>query len=447
MLDLFTYDPIVLCLLAGLVAISAGFIAALSVKRYELAIFLVVLSPWISALFVPNAPENLTGSNPTIGSYIRFALLILMGNVGIITVFRQKLKQNQFMPFQFVLLGTFLALTLMSTGYSIDQRHTFIRSAFFILFFCFLLGLSSWLRNEYQLQKTINAIFWALFFCLVMNIIAMPLFPNRVWWFMAENRFQGLWSQPNEMGAFCMVFYPVLAWKYEASTASKKRLIVLCAIATLILHFLTGSRTTLISAALGMITWFLITKRPGKLVIFSTGLMVATVVFFLLRPPGFMREGYEKVAEFTGRTEIWTAAVTLAIEKPILGYGYEVGGKIFEDQRFYNREISQWSGNPKSSLHNGYLSVFIGLGIVGFLLFYFTLFIPFIRRQGLLKTEYKAFWVTILVMSIVTNLTESFISGPTNIGSSVLWIAWVMVGKMLISDGKTFQQDAVILKS
>jgi len=206
MIDLFVHDPIVLCLLAGLVVISAGFIATFSVKRYELAIFLVVLSPWIPALFIPNTPGNLTGSNSNIGSYIRVALLILMGTVGIITVFKRKLKQNQFMPLQFVLLGTFLALTLMSTGYSIDQRHTFIRSASFILFFCFLLGLSSWLRNEYQFKKTINAIFWALFFCLVMNIIAIPLFPHRVWWFMAENRFQGLWSQPNEMGAFCMVF-------------------------------------------------------------------------------------------------------------------------------------------------------------------------------------------------------------------------------------------------
>jgi len=175
--------------------------------------------------------------------------------------------------------------------------------------------------------------------------------------------------------------------------------------------------------------------------------MAAAVIFFLFRPPSFMREGYEKVTEFTGRTEIWTAAVTLAIEKPILGYGYEVDGKIFADQRFYNREISQWRGNPKASLHNGYLSAIIGLGIVGFLLLYFTLFAPFIHRHGHLKGEYKAFWVTILVMCIVTNLTESFITGPTNIGSLILWIAWVIVGKMSIIDGKAFQQDAVLLKS
>ncbi|MGC1424021.1 MAG: O-antigen ligase family protein [Terracidiphilus sp.] len=76
-------------------------------------------------------------------------------------------------------------------------------------------------------------------------------------------------------------------------------------------------------------------------------------------------QGHQASSSFvtlSGRTVVWTAAVRQFQQYPLLGVGGGVGGKtvISHIGNLYLEEMS--------SLHNGFLEVLTGLGIIGFLL-------------------------------------------------------------------------------
>ena len=429
------HDMMVLALLAVIALLIAFWIVVLCLKHYELAIFLVVLSPWISAIFVPNTLTFVDDSGGTIGSYLRISLFMLMGVVGVIKYFQERAVDLEPIPVHFILLGAFALFALLSTAYSIDQKFTFIRAATFMPLLGFLLGLNRWLRDRDHLNKLMNTIFWAFCFCLLINIIAMPLFPDRVWWISDRGRFMGLWSQPNQFGGFCMISYPAFYWKISNTNSRTKWFLAFLVLCMACLHVLTGSRTTLIASALGTCIWLLVLRKPIKFVLMIFGMTFLVILALALKPPNLTRgQGFESISTFTGRTQIWSAAATLAKERLLLGYGYGVSGKIFEDPRFYNPKLEFWSGTARLSLHNGYLSIVISLGLLGSLLLYLLLFLPFYRGRKDIEDQYKALMLTVIFMAFLTNFLESVIGGSSGLISLVLWILWVVAGKIPVID-------------
>jgi O-antigen ligase len=424
-------DTLTIILLGANALLIATAIIFFSLRHFELAIFLIVLSPWISAAFVPNTGILAEGQGPNLGSYARIGLLIVLGFVGIVKTWTLRSENPGPFPKQFWLFSSFLILALFSTAYSIDKQYTFIRSVGFVAFFFFLLGLNAWLTNVERLERVLNVIFFALAFCLIVNVVALAAFPGSVWNALSTNRFQGLWGHPNAMGSFCMILYPIFLWKLSRSNAQTKWLITLLILCTAFLHILTGSRTTLLASAVGVcLALFILGKR---LAVFFLGVtLIASALMLLhLQPSNLNRQSSQGLTGLTGRTEIWKAALTLSKEKPILGYGYAVAGKIFEDPRFNDSELGLWTGSARVSLHNGYLSAIIGLGYVGFFLFYLSLFIPFVRSLNVhLSGEQKAVGLSILLMCLLTNLTESAIVGPSSLGALILWIMWTAFGRL-----------------
>ncbi|MGE5399297.1 MAG: O-antigen ligase family protein [Ignavibacteriales bacterium] len=424
MQDLYYILGIVIVLIAG------AAVAWVTVKKFELAVFFIALSPWISAIFFTNTPSFDYEADAGIGSYLRVGLILLMGAIGIFKYIKMLPVNQGRVPVHFMLLGIFLLLAVASTGYSIDQNFTFIRSISFIAIAGFLLGLDSWLEGQEQFDKALNVLFYFVAFCTIVNIIAMAVMPGRVWWWEAEERFIGLWDQPNTTGAFFMVSYPVLLWKFpRTESIYGKVFIVGISIAILFLHFLTGSRTSILLACAGLILWFLVQKKYIR-----TGLIVTASVMFLLllvqfKPQGFQREGAESITDLTGRDEFWQGAKILISEKPLAGYGYSVEGKVWEDARFYNEKNSLWTGNSRNSLHNGYISVAIGVGVIALLLWIAILLIPLWHAVYLPAGSYKAFFISILVIILLSNFVETAITGGNSIDSAFFWIVWVMAGK------------------
>jgi O-antigen ligase len=108
-----------------------------------------------------------------------------------------------------------------------------------------------------------------------------------------------------------------------------------------------------------------------------------------------------RAENLTGRADVWKELVPVAMERPIHGYGYK----------------GFWTTNAReqfeiSGSHNGYLDVILELGFVGLLLFT-IFFISNIRKAQRVMTQnfdWGVFWVCSLVMALVSNITESFLS-------------------------------------
>lgn len=438
------HDSLTQALLAGNLLLIAFGTVFCCIKRYELAVLLVVLSPWFSTIFVPNVSSALVEEEGSMGGYLRIGLLALMGGVGLFKYWELRSYHQEKLPAHIILLGLFLLIALASRSYSIDQYYTTIRALSFILLFGFLLGLNSFLTDRNKVNVVLQIMFVAICICLLINLVSLVIFPGKVWAWNNSSRFQGLSGRPNTFGTFCMVAYPILLWKYSHCKHIGKWLVAFAIVVFVLLHLLTGSRTTLLASILGVFVWFLVLKKKGPLIITVAVISVLALTALSFNPSSFERG--DDASTLTGRPEFWKASLTLAMEKPIIGYGYGVSGKIFEDLRFYSPELSLWRGSAKTSLHNGYISEIVGLGVVGLLLSCAVLFRPLWLSMKARADEHKAFVIAIMLMCLVTNFFESAIIGGANILSTVFWPTWVVAGKILYIDTAAPGKDNSVLE-
>jgi O-antigen ligase len=95
----------------------------------------------------------------------------------------------------------------------------------------------------------------------------------------------------------------------------------------------------------------------------ATGVLLAGFLFW----SGILSrlQGHQNTSDFvtlSGRTVVWTAAVRQFEQNPILGVGGGIGGKVVISH-IGNRYLEEMS-----SLHNGFLELLTGLGLLGFVL-------------------------------------------------------------------------------
>ncbi|MGE5350835.1 MAG: O-antigen ligase family protein [Acidobacteriota bacterium] len=417
-------------LIAGILAVAVIYI---SVIRYEAALFLVIMSPWVSAIFFNNSPSFDYQAEGGVGSYLRIGILALTGIAGIIKYLRLLPVNRGRISVHFILLGVFLLLAFVSVSYSIDKEFTFIRTASFLALGGFLLGLDSWLQSQKEFEASLNVMFFFVALSVIVNSLALLLLPGRVWWWEAQERFLGLWDHPNTFGGLCMVSYPVLMWKYKRSeTLNSKLLVIALGLLTVILHYLTGSRTSIVVAIAGLITWYLVQKKLLKAGIIAALFILLAVLVTQFKPQVFQREGGSSIADLTGREDFWQGARILISERPLQGYGYSVEGKVWEDPRFYDAKNSLWIGSSRASLHNGYISVVIGVGLFAFLLWCAILILPLWRASFLPGSDYKALIIALIIMILLSNFAESAITGGNSINSIFFWTAWVLAGRAVV---------------
>jgi len=431
-------EPFILLGLAATCLLIAFWLIVACFRWYEIAVFLVALSPLKSAIFVTlQSVEQET----TIGSYIRVSLLTLMRLVGMIKFVLWRISNHQKLPLQFKLLMFFFLIAFISIAYSLNPTQTLIRVSSFFALFGFLLGLYAWLIKIDRIDKALNSLFYMIILVVIANLISLLFLADRVWW-REEARFCGLWGHPNMMGLFAMVSYPVLLWKYSQIKISKKWTILIIIGLLFILHLLTGSRASSVASLFGFSVWFIIMKQKVKLmIIIFVGSLLGMLVLSITTPPeSFLRETESgaSITTLTGRTEFWYSSLILISERPIYGYGFGVGGEIWNDARFYNPDYALWSGTARSSLHNGYLSIAIGVGIVGTIVWVILLLIPYLRCRKLRLLKYKAFLLSILAMCLLLNFVEDVIGGGNTPGSIILWISWVIGGRMAQMDIFTY---------
>jgi O-antigen ligase len=440
-------NTMTLLLLAGNVAIFGLGIGTLCYKNFRVAVFLIALSPFFSNFFVGFSQSGAVDQEPVIGSYIRICILGLAAVVALFYIMNEKLPYPEPIPFHFICLILFISIAMASTLYSIDQRFSLIRSISFAALACFLLGCQAYLKTEEHLRLLFKILFAAICFYIVANYFALVFFPARAWYPTMPNRFQGFLSHPNTVGSLCMLSYPILFLRINDTRGAARAFASLILLSSLLMHALSGSRGSIIAAVGGIAIWWISMKKYEKVLayILTIALVLFLVVFF--QPSQFQREGNDDISGLSGRTDFWKIVLILISENPVKGLGYGVGGKIFEDPRFQREGYDLWSGSPRSSLHQGYLSIMVELGLIAFLLWCFTWLVVLWRCASLLPGRYKGFVLSTMSMCLVVNLVETAITGGNTIVSIFFWLAWVIGGRLpLILPQQTSTPSVMVLQ-
>jgi exopolysaccharide production protein ExoQ len=158
------------------------------------------------------------------------------------------------------------------------------------------------------------------------------------------------------------------------------------------------------------------------LVLFSA--VVGTIVVW----PDFLISLLGKDLTLTGRTGIWSAVIDSIAKRPLLGYGYQAFWLGLEGESYRVILAVSW---VLAQAQNGFLDIMLEMGMLGLVIV--LLVFGFAFRDGvvcLLRSRDKhlravEWYLTIVVLTLIYNLDESFLFDPKHLGSLMFLLACV----------------------
>jgi O-antigen ligase len=125
----------------------------------------------------------------------------------------------------------------------------------------------------------------------------------------------------------------------------------------------------------------------------------------------------------TGRTELWPAVFEMIGQRPLVGYGY---GAFWLGWEGESAQVFHLSGIPAHHAHNGFLDLWLHLGLLGLLTFavgYLLVAHRAVTWVRLTKTPEELWPLAFLTFVLAYNFSESLILENNN----VFWILYVAV--------------------
>jgi O-antigen ligase len=188
-------------------------------------------------------------------------------------------------------------------------------------------------------------------------------------------RLTGGVADPNELAA---ILVPALAFASFALAGLRGTLVRSALLSAMALFsialFLTGSRGGLIGLAVTFVAALVLAgpMRPHALAVILVVTALGVSYYTLVAPP----ESLERVTEFsagggTGRTDLWSIALEIIREHPLVGVGvgnFQVVEPLYAAGTINLPNVEFVVDTPKVA-HNTYLEVFAELGLIGALTF------------------------------------------------------------------------------
>jgi O-antigen ligase len=236
---------------------------------------------------------------------------------------------------------------------------------------------------------------------------------------MGEPMFTGVCVQKNSLGQLLVILGTYYCWELvvkRKSVISEKRVpsSVFLIMLPMILWLLYMAHSATAVACVIIVLSFLLfcrlpamVKKPQRILGYG---LVTILLFELLDITLDIKDNIIRMLgrepDLTDRTPVWNMVLDM-VTNPLIGAGYE---------SFWsgNRLIDIWARMGVSSggiiqAHNGYIEIYLNLGIVGLVLLIGTIIDGFIKTQKQIKTEseYAILRISFIIMIAINNYTEA----------------------------------------
>jgi exopolysaccharide production protein ExoQ len=130
---------------------------------------------------------------------------------------------------------------------------------------------------------------------------------------------------------------------------------------------------------------------------------------------------------FTGRTALWSKLLPMGKRSPLVGVGYS---SFWLENRTRMAELFEFAPNQA---HNGYIELFLNLGLIGLILLFLVIFSTFKRlRANVGRNEpLNNLFFVFLLMIVLQNITEATIMIPTYFIS----LLFLLISLVVSTDG------------
>ncbi len=280
-----------------------------------------------------------------------------------------------------------------------------------------------YLGSRYTFEQQLKIYSWVFGIAIVFSFLFALLIPE--YGIMNTFAIQGAWRgiYPHKNGLGESMFASFLTF-YFLSLLSKRQLLsqILCILSVVLIYF-GQSATALMSVlfifltAQGLEKLSLKSKRSVLMILLFLILTLLLMFLILINFNTFLNVN-DKDITLSGRTILWDSLGDFIRQKPWLGYGY--GSFFSSEAREANLlwQVHDWS--PVHS-HNGYIQLWLNLGIIGLLAFIcgYALCLFNSLFNYLVSKDLQMLWIFLfLIYTVFLNLTEvSFVGN-----NSVIWI-------------------------
>jgi O-antigen ligase len=159
------------------------------------------------------------------------------------------------------------------------------------------------------------------------------------------------------------------------------------------------------------------------LITFSTAIVV------IVAWPDFLIELLGKDMTLTGRTGIWVAVLDSIAKRPLLGYGYQAFWLGLEGESYRVILAVSW---VLAQAQNGFLDIMLEDGVAGLaivlLVFGFALrdgVVCLLRARDNAQLRAVEWYLTIVILTLLYNLDESFLFDPKQLPSMIFLLACI----------------------
>jgi O-antigen ligase len=242
---------------------------------------------------------------------------------------------------------------------------------------------------------------------------------------------RGVFTHKNGMGALLVIAAMVLA--VGARSGLVPPLGTACGFATIVaLLGPTGSATAaMLVVLIGVLQIpIAIARLPGRLATIGLA-FVLLVGLGLAMPLLFGRNriftAIGRDPTLTGRTQLWDFVQGMIDQSPLHGYGYNA----FFDLPGLQEHLLALVGWPAPNAHNGFLEVWLGLGIVGLMLTLTFLLGAFVRAARVVVRDPKSVPACFAFFSLSVYLWRNFSESDLLDQSGPSWILAVLASLML----------------
>ncbi len=317
-----------------------------------------------------------------------------------------------------------MSLPLLSATWSVLPLDTTRRAVG--LLFTTLFGLV--LATRCDRNELLTSLAWVLTIVMILSLVFGLMIPD--WGKMAYDgqlSWRGVFSHKNSMGEVMLLYVIVLLYLFPKASHHRIYLIVGVVLALVLLYLSNSMTPVFVGLALIAITSIFRGAPPNS--IFTAPWFILS---FLWMSFGLLLVGnnFDAVLEFfgrdaslTGRDVVWQLLWEQIQSHPLLGFGYQA---FWLDEKGPASELWKILGWKMSSAHNGYLELWLDLGVVGVLLF----LVVFTKKimQALSYAIRESSWpLVFLSFFLLLNLSESRILEQNNL----YWVLFVAIAGQL----------------
>ena len=430
-------------------------------KKYLLFCHCCFFSGGILVLILSGARSQGDGTEPP-SDYPLIQLIFVL--IYLITFFllvkRWREVLNLLLKEKFILL--LLGIAVISVFWSYDPSTTLKRSIALIgtTLFGIYFGVRYHLKQQLQLLGSMFSIAIMLSFLFVLLLPEYGIMSGSV----HEGLWRGIFAHKNFLGKAMVLSANVFF--LLAVNSRKNRFILWCGFSfSLILLIFSTSKTALVSCVVLLFAacaYRALQRRydtiiPALLaIVLVSGSLVLQVTANVYPPlvlsevssaiinsqtssSGVQEQTGSKSASLaslrtlTGRTDLWPLLWKEVENKPWLGYGYSGFWEKSNEAAKIQKIVGDWATNS----HNGFLELWLDIGILGVLVFLAEFLITIFRaiarifNDKTLESLWPLLYLTFIVLSNLT--TSSLVSR-----NSIFWVLYVAVVFSMLGQSQSF---------